>query len=187
VQKWAVRQKSYRPFCIMETMNKYLSNYWETTKHKWWVLWYSLVFCSKLLNRAIRHDLSKYSDAEHCRYADALPRLKKVHYGSLGYKKILSELQPALEHHYSQNSHHPEHHGSYFKMSEMDKIEMLIDWMASARRTPDGDIHRSINISQERFGYLDRDAEWLHRMADIFVPRKKRKQMAIEDELNLMW
>jgi hypothetical protein len=61
-----------------------------------------------------------------------------------------------LEHHYEHNSHHPEHYPSGITgMSLLDVMEMLIDWKAASERHTDGDIMRSIEQNQERFGYSD--------------------------------
>lgn len=40
-------------------------------------------------------------------------------------------------------------------MSLLDLIEMICDWKAATLRHNDGDIPRSIEINQERFGYSD--------------------------------
>lgn len=40
-------------------------------------------------------------------------------------------------------------------MSLLDLIEMLVDWLAATKRHNDGDIRKSIEINQARFGYGD--------------------------------
>lgn len=40
-------------------------------------------------------------------------------------------------------------------MSLLDVIEMLCDWKAATLRHADGDLRRSIDISQKRFGYTE--------------------------------
>lgn len=40
-------------------------------------------------------------------------------------------------------------------MSLLDLVEMLCDWKAATLRHRDGDIRRSIEINQQRFGYSD--------------------------------
>ena len=40
-------------------------------------------------------------------------------------------------------------------MNLVDLIEMLCDWKAATMRHNDGDIMKSIEINQERFGYGD--------------------------------
>jgi hypothetical protein len=65
-------------------------------------------------------------------------------------------MKPALDHHYAQNRHHPEHHASGIAgMTLLDLIEMLCDWKAATERHEDGDMARSIQQNQERFGYSD--------------------------------
>lgn len=156
-------------------MNKYLYNHIETTKHKLWVLWYTLKLSSKMVWRALKHDWSKYSQKEHPLFAEKAPMLKSLTYGSEEYKKVLAELQPALDNHYSKNTHHPEYHVSYRDMSGLDRIEMIIDWLAATKRHADGDIRKSIKINQDRFGYTDRDKEWFNKIVDELTPPKKSR------------
>lgn len=40
-------------------------------------------------------------------------------------------------------------------MNLVDIIEMLCDWKAATLRHADGDIYKSIEINQKRFGYSD--------------------------------
>jgi hypothetical protein len=133
-------------------------HYFETTKHKLWVAWYILRTCAALLRRAIRHDLSKYSRAESKHFAMTIGKLKGLEYGSDEYKAALKLLGPALDHHYANNRHHPEHWNFGFNcLSLIDTIEMLCDWRAAVRRHASGDFARSLKINKERFGYSDID------------------------------
>lgn len=65
---------------------------------------------SRLLERAQKHDQSKLQEPEKSTFDYATPRLKGSTYGSEEYRGFLSELKPALDHHYAANSHHPEHY-----------------------------------------------------------------------------
>ena len=40
-------------------------------------------------------------------------------------------------------------------MNLIDLLEMICDWKASSERHADGDIFKSIEINQKRFGYSD--------------------------------
>lgn len=40
-------------------------------------------------------------------------------------------------------------------MNLVDLIEMLCDWVAATKRHEDGDILKSLEINQKRFGYSD--------------------------------
>ena len=106
-----------------------------------------------LLVAQVEHDESKLVDPERDLFKRYTPKLAGCTYDSAEYKQFLSELGPALEHHYQNNRHHPEH----FKegvdgMTLFDLVEMLCDWAASSRRHNDGDIGKSIEVNTTRFG-----------------------------------
>jgi hypothetical protein len=65
--------------------------------------------CELLAERATMHDQSKLMQPEKSIFDACVPKLKDLQYGSAEYKQALVELKPALDHHYSKNSHHPEH------------------------------------------------------------------------------
>ena len=109
-----------------------------------------------LMARAERHDQSKLASPEVEAFDEFTPKLKACTYGSEEYKGYLAAMQPALAHHYANNSHHPEHFpDGILGMSLLDLLEMLCDWLAATKRHADGDIRRSIEINQKRFGYCD--------------------------------
>jgi len=65
----------------------------------------------------------------------------------------LAELKPALDHHYSHNSHHPEHYENGIDdFTLADLVEMFFDWKAASERHNDGDVLKSIEINKQRFG-----------------------------------
>lgn len=110
----------------------------------------------ELLTRSEQHDQSKLRDPEKSVFDEYTPKLRDVTYGSEEYKAALAGMKPALDHHYANNRHHPEHfedgiHG----MNLVDLLEMLVDWKAATLRHADGDIRVSIETNQERFGYGD--------------------------------
>lgn len=84
------------------------------------------------------------------------PKLAASTYGSDEYKQMLSQMQPALQHHYAHNRHHPEFYANGIDgMNLIDLLEMFVDWYAATRRHNDGDIYKSIEINRERFGMSD--------------------------------
>lgn len=125
----------------------------ETTKHKAWVTWYILKACWALIKRAVGHDLSKYSKHEAPYFEKALPSLRGLEYGSEEYMAAIKSLGPALQHHYKNNSHHPEYYDTIDDMAPLDLIEMLCDWKAAARRHATGDFSKSLEINEDRFNY----------------------------------
>ena len=109
-----------------------------------------------LMLRARSHDISKFDDAEKDLFVEATPDLDRLTYGSEAYKESLRKLKPALERHYELNTHHPECFPNGIQgMCLMDLIEMLCDWKAATKRHADGDIYKSIEQNQKRFGYSD--------------------------------
>jgi hypothetical protein len=109
-----------------------------------------------LTRRATVHDQSKLASPERETFDEYTPKLKATTYGSDEYRSYLEAMRPALAHHYAANSHHPEHYTAGIRgMSLMDLNEMLMDWWAASKRHTDGDIRRSIEVNQARFGYSD--------------------------------
>ena len=129
-----------------------------------------LSLCVKeLLVRSEQHDQSKLQAPEREVFDEYTPKLRGVTYGSDTYKSYLKEMQKALDHHYSHNRHHPEHHRNGIKdMNLLDILEMLCDWKAASMRHADGNILKSIEINQAKFGYsediraiLENTAKWM--------------------------
>jgi hypothetical protein len=108
---------------------------------------------ANLLQRSVDHDLSKLGEFERESFTKYTPRLASMEYGSDEYRQCLREMQPAIDHHYYHNSHHPEHYaGGINGMSLLDLIEMVLDWKAASWRGKNGDMLKSLEINKERFG-----------------------------------
>ena len=109
-----------------------------------------------IVDRGEYHDQSKLQSPEKEIFDEYTPKLAETTYGSEEYKTRLEEMKVALKHHYSKNRHHPEYHpNGIHDMNLVDLIEMLCDWKAATMRHNDGDIMKSIELNQERFGYDD--------------------------------
>jgi len=110
-------------------------------------------FARLLTERGEVHDDSKLGPNEKPYFDLWTPRLSGVTYGSPEYKAGLAELRPALDHHNAANSHHPEHYPNGIDDFDLlDLVEMLCDWKAATERHNDGDIMKSIDINEKRFG-----------------------------------
>lgn len=119
-----------------------------------------LLFAKELMDRAICHDNSKLYNPEKPLFDKMTPLLKGLTYGSEEYKKSLAELKPALDHHYSHNSHHPEYYKDGINDCNLfDLVEMLCDWKAASERHADGNIFKSIQINKTRFAMADQLAK----------------------------
>ena len=108
----------------------------------------------KLMTRATAHDASKLKAPEKAAFDKVTPMLKALKYGSEEYRAQLREIKPALDHHYANNSHHPEHYGmdGIRGMSLLDLLEMLCDWGAAQQRhDPPGNFENSFKVNVPRF------------------------------------
>ena len=107
----------------------------------------------ELFNRGAIHDQSKMQRPELSIFTEYTPKLAGSTYGSDEYKQFLNEMRVALEHHYANNRHHPEHFKNGVSgMNLIDIIEMFCDWKAATMRHNDGDMRKSIKINTKRFG-----------------------------------
>lgn len=107
-----------------------------------------------LIRRGGCHDDSKLEEPEKSVFEKYTAKLRACTYGSEEYKRFLVGMKPALDHHYGHNPHHPEFHPHGIQgMSLLDILEMLVDWKAATERHADGDLEKSIEINQKRFGY----------------------------------
>jgi hypothetical protein len=129
----------------------------------------------ELSERQVSHDWDKIGDPVEKELFDTYtPKLKNCTYGSDEYKSFLEGLKPALERHYSNNRHHPEHFENGIKgMNLIDLLEMICDWKASSERHADGNIFNSIEVNQKRFGYSDDLKEILKNTVDFLIEEKE--------------
>ncbi len=128
----------------------------QTYEHKRQVSWNITNIIHDLLLKSLLHDDSKLESPEVEIFAEYTPKLASTTYGSDEYKGYLKEMQVALNHHYASNQHHPEFYSEGINgMTLVDLIEMICDWVAATMRHDDGDIYKSLEINQKRFGYSD--------------------------------
>jgi len=111
-----------------------------------------------LFKRAIFHDIDKFKwNAVKC-FGENYFDLKKVEYNSPEYEKIISRIKPVIKKHHSTNKHHPEYFdNNYDGMSELDKLEMIADWISASKLQKNGNIFQSIEKNQNRFLYDDEE------------------------------
>lgn len=140
---------AYEPHPTKEQLNECKL---ETIEHIENVRKYIRVCIDKLSIRGVEHDKSKLVSPEVEYFAEVNDTLKNLSYGSEEYYDNLKRIAPALEHHYSRNSHHPEHHANGVKdMTLIDVLEMICDWKASSLRQNDGNLLKNIDLNTQRF------------------------------------
>lgn len=141
----------------------------DTLEHISQVNHFIKIVIDVMTERAINHDQSKLHSPELEGFTEFTPKLKECTYGSDEYKSYLKGLSKALDHHYANNSHHPEYYEDGIKgMDLFDLVEMFCDWKAATMRHDDGDINKSIDINQKRFGYSEELAQILRNTVKYF-------------------
>jgi len=128
-----------------------------------------LDFCiAKLLDRGKNHDQSKLESPEVEMFTEYTPQLAQTTFGSTEYNELKKKLKPALDHHYANNRHHPEHFKNGIEdMNLVDLIEMICDWKASSERHNDGNIRKSIELNCGRFEITPQLMKILENTADL--------------------
>jgi hypothetical protein len=136
-------------------MDKYDSTK-DTLAHQRRVFQLMRIVINELLIRGSYHDNSKLYEPEKSIFDEWTPKLAHSTYGTKEYDEMKSNMKIALDHHYANNTHHPEHYEQGIRdMDLFDLFEMLIDWKASTERHNDGNIYKSITINEERFNMSD--------------------------------
>jgi hypothetical protein len=137
----------------MENMSQQAANATlETHKHIKAVRTNLNLFIHDLIDRANNHDNTKLESPEVEIFGENTEALAGTTYGSPEYQVLLDKIKPALDHHYSKNSHHPQFWRNGIEdMSLVDVLEMLADWHAATKRHNSGNIRKSIEINAERF------------------------------------
>lgn len=124
----------------------------ETQKHVDNVKGFIDLIIKHLRCRAAIHDHTKFKNPERDTFIEMTPKLKGSTYNSPEYRSFLKEMKSALDHHYENNKHHPEHNDQGIDgMNIIDVVEMLADWKAATLRHEDGDFNRSIEENKKRF------------------------------------
>ena len=123
----------------------------------------------KLEDRGNNHDASKMTSPEVEVFSEFTPKLSACTYGSEEYKGFLAGMRPALEHHYANNRHHPEHFPNGLSdMNLVDLVEMICDWKAATRKHRDGNILKSLEINSKRFNMDPQLLAILHNTVRLF-------------------
>ena len=137
----------------METSNSSTSSY--TLEHIKRVKSKMEFFASVLAARGANHDNSKLTEPEYSGWL-AMDREPRYPYGSKKYYDKMHRYKEVLEHHYSVNSHHPEHFKDpSLQMDLVDLIEMLCDWFSYSDNISWLEGYNAINSQCARFGLND--------------------------------
>ena len=129
-------------------MNKYMRELYfeaDTRKHQQLVAQCLLAVAKDLMDRAVKHDASKFSEYEKPFYVDPVYELNHsdIKYGSTEYQKLTGIMGEGWKHHSVNNDHHIEFFVPYSVQTLNDPIramdlfslvEMVCDWIAASKR-----------------------------------------------------
>jgi hypothetical protein len=129
----------------------------------------------EILLRSGNHDKSKLLPPEKPIFDVVTPKPKAMTYGSQEYKDSLASMGPALNHHYANNRHHPEHFSNGIDgMNLVDLLEMICDWKCAVERHADGSIEKSLAINRVRFGISDQVINLLRNTVEALSDTPKK-------------
>lgn len=121
------------------------------------------IFASFLRQRGLAHDRSKLEELEFDAFVGTREQFKKANYGSDEYAECMRLTKPAVDHHYTNNPHHTGFHNDGVNdMNLVDIIEMLCDWAAAARRSPDKELVDTMEYAFDKYG-IDKQLEGIIR------------------------
>lgn len=110
------------------------------------------VISSKLKQRGLAHDRTKLQELEFDGFVSTREKFKKANYGSPEYQECIELTKPAVEHHYANNRHHTGFHKNGIDdMTLIDIIEMIADWRAAARRSPDKTLEDTLDYAIKKY------------------------------------
>ena len=125
-------------------------------EHKSKVCDYLLKFTCLLQARGELHDHDKLHSPLKEIFDKYTPMLRESTFLSDEYNQTLADMGKFINLHYEISPHHPQHYENGIQgMSLIDLCEMICDWKAATEKQKDGDVLRSIEMNQARFGYSD--------------------------------
>ncbi|TSA28601.1 hypothetical protein D4R71_00420 [bacterium] len=111
------------------------------------------IISSQLKQRGYAHDKTKLQQLEFDGFVSTREKFKKANYGSPEYQECIELTKPAVEHHYKNNRHHTGFHKNGINdMTLIDIIEMIADWRAAARRSPDKKLENTLDYATKKYG-----------------------------------
>jgi hypothetical protein len=140
----------------------------DTLRHQRRIMQLVNTAVADLLKEVSMHDNSKLYEPEKSIFDEWTPKLASSTIGTEEYENMKKQMKVALDHHYANNKHHPEHFEN--GMNDMDLLqifELFFDWKAASERHHDGNIYKSIKVNKERFKMSD-------QLEQIFINTAKR-------------
>lgn len=160
----------------------------STQEHRELVYKYCCIFANLVCVRGEVHDKSKLEAPEFSLFSEVTPELAGLTYGSTEYQEYLQKLQPALEHHYLNNRHHPEwsiynnitvleewrpiqNFESYYEVSNWGRVRNIVTKsLLKAHKTPAGYYRLQLQVKGKSVNFL------VHRLVAVaFIQNPQNK------------
>lgn len=110
------------------------------------------IFSYELRKRGVEHDMTKLQEPEFTAFVSTRDRFKKANYGTPEYQELVEEIKPAVNHHYENNRHHTGFHENGINdMNFIDILEMIADWKAAERRSPDKSLEDTLDYAFKKY------------------------------------
>jgi len=110
------------------------------------------VIAGELRQRGLAHDRTKLQELEFDTFVETRPKFRKANYGTPEYQECVELARPAVDHHYQNNRHHTGfHENGVNDMNLIDVIEMVCDWKAAARRSPDKTLEDTLEYAFKKY------------------------------------
>lgn len=115
----------------------------------------------EIFYRSMNHDQSKTECFDEFKgYIKMNSKLENIKYGSEEYKNIMKDFSYVIDLHYKNNDHHPEHFSNGVNdMNRNQKLEMICDWIGSARARNCLDKYKQ-SFDSNRIRFCISDEEW---------------------------
>lgn len=137
-----------------------------------------------LERRALEHDLSKYGSTEFAGFTRINQTARLHPYGSDEYKDSLASEKPTIDHHYTNNTHHPEFHQQPGRKLEdmgwLDIIEMVCDWWSAWQSYGQKQSwSKNLAIQQKRFDFTEQQW-WLVVQVAGFLEKFEEEEQEVK-------
>jgi len=140
----------------------------DTLRHQRRIMQLVNTAVSEILKEVSLHDNSKLYEPEKSIFDEWTPKLASSTIGTPEYEDMKKQMKLALDHHYANNKHHPEHFENGIDGMDLLQIfELFFDWKAASERHHDGNIYKSITVNKERFKISD-------QLEQIFINTARR-------------
>jgi hypothetical protein len=111
------------------------------------------IIASELRKRGCAHDRTKFQALEFDAFVSTREKFKKANYGTPEYQECVDIVKPAVDHHHANNRHHTGFHAAGVSgMSLIDLAEMIADWKAAERRSPDKKLKDTLDYAFNKYG-----------------------------------